>query len=279
MNWLSAMSIGMSQSYQKLRLKLKRSPVMDVTKFLMVVAVLIWVMARGTQQLGYNWQWYQIPKYIFQFQDGEFSFGPLMFGLSMTFRITAWGLVLSMTIGLVTALLRLSDSFFARIVARGYLELIRNTPLLVQIFFLYFVLAPIFGFSRFFAGVLALSLFEGAYASEIFRAGIVSIHKGQWEASHSLGLNIFDTYRCIILPQAIRRILPPLTSQAISLIKDSALVSTIAIYDLTMEGRAVIAETFLTFEIWFTIAFMYLIITITLSIVVNVLENRFRIQT
>ena len=155
---------------------------MDVTKFLMVVAVLIWVMARGTQQLGYNWQWYQIPKYIFQFQDGEFSFGPLLFGLSMTFRITAWGLVLSMTIGLVTALLRLSNSFLARIVARGYLELIRNTPLLVQIFFLYFVLAPIFGFSRFFAGVLALSLFEGAYVSEIFRAGIVSIHKGQWEA-------------------------------------------------------------------------------------------------
>jgi polar amino acid transport system permease protein len=184
-----------------------------------------------------------------------------------------------MTIGLVTALLRLSNSFLARIVARGYLELIRNTPLLVQIFFLYFVLAPIFGFSRFFAGVLALSLFEGAYISEIFRAGIVSIHKGQWEASHSLGLSIFDTYRCIILPQAIRRILPPLTSQAISLIKDSALVSTIAIYDLTMEGRAVIAETFLTFEIWFTVAFMYLIITITLSIVVNTLENRFRIQT
>jgi polar amino acid transport system permease protein len=149
---------------------------MDVTKFLMVVAILIWVMARGTQQLGYNWQWYQVPKYIFQFQDGEFTFGPLLFGLAVTFRITAWGLVLSMTIGLVTALLRLSNSFLARIVARGYLELIRNTPLLVQIFFLYFVLAPIFGFSRFFAGVLALSLFEGAYISEIFRAGIVSIH-------------------------------------------------------------------------------------------------------
>jgi len=252
---------------------------MDVTKFLMVVAVLFWVMARGTQQLGYNWQWYQVPKYIFQFKDGEFTFGPLLLGLAVTFRITAWGLMLSMTIGLVTALLRLSSSFLARIVARGYLELIRNTPLLVQIFFLYFVLAPIFGFSRFFAGILALSLFEGAYVSEIFRAGIVSIHKSQWEASHSLGLSIFDTYRCIILPQAIRRILPPLTSQAISLIKDSALVSTIAIYDLTMEGRAVIAETFLTFEIWFTVAFMYLIITITLSIVVNTLENRFRIQT
>ena len=273
------MAVNMSPAHKKTWSRLKRSPLMDVSKYLLVVAVLIWILARGTEQLGYNWQWYQVPKYIFQFEDGRFSYGPLMFGLLMTFRITAWGLVLSMTIGLVTALLRLSDSFFARLVARGYLELIRNTPLLVQIFFLYFVLAPIFGFSRFFAGVLALSLFEGAYASEIFRAGIVSIHRGQWEASHSLGLSKFDTYRCIILPQAIRRILPPLTSQAISLIKDSALVSTIAVYDLTMEGRAVIAETFLTFEIWFTIAFMYLMITIILSIVVNLLESRFRIQT
>ncbi len=273
------MAVKMPPAYKKIWSRLKRSPVMDVIKYLLVVTVLVWILARGTEQLGYNWQWYQVPKYIFQFEDGRFSYGPLMFGLFMTFRITAWGLVLSMTIGLVTALLRLSDSFFARLVARGYLELIRNTPLLVQIFFLYFVLAPIFGFNRFFAGVLALSLFEGAYASEIFRAGIVSIHRGQWEASHSLGLSKFDTYRCIILPQAIRRILPPLTSQAISLIKDSALVSTIAVYDLTMEGRAVIAETFLTCEIWFTIAFMYLIITIILSVVVNSLENRFRIQT
>jgi polar amino acid transport system permease protein len=269
----------MSSANKKIWSRLKRSPLMDVTKYLLVVSVLIWILARGTEQLGYNWQWYQVPKYIFQFQDSGFSYGPLIFGLLVTFRITAWGLVLSMTIGLLTALLRLSDSFFARLVARGYLELVRNTPLLVQIFFLYFVLAPIFGFSRFFAGVLALSLFEGAYASEIFRAGIVSIHRGQWEASHSIGLSKFDTYRCIILPQAIRRILPPLTSQAISLIKDSALVSTIAVYDLTMEGRAVIAETFLTFEIWFTIAFMYLMITILLSIVVNLLETRLRIQT
>jgi polar amino acid transport system permease protein len=182
-----------------------------------------------------------------------------------------------MVFGLVTALLRLSDSFIARIVARGYLELIRNTPLLVQIFFLYFVLAPIFGFSRFFAAVLALSLFEGAYVSEIFRAGIVSIHRGQWEAAYSLGLNGYHQYRYIILPQAIRRILPPLTSQAISLIKDSALVSTIAVYDLTMQGRAIIADTFLTFEIWFTIAAIYLIITVALSLVVSIMENRLKI--
>jgi polar amino acid transport system permease protein len=146
----------------------------------------------------------------------------------------------------------------ARMIARAYLELIRNTPLLVQLFFIYFVMAPIFDLGRFASAVLSLSLFEGAYASEIFRAGIVSIHKGQWEAAQSLGLSTVDTYRRIILPQAIRRILPPLTSQAISLVKDSALVSTIAVYDLTMRGREIISETFLAFEIWFTVAAIYL---------------------
>ena len=255
----------------------KRSTLINVTLFFAMVVGLIWLIGRGTEKLGYNWQWYQIPKYIFQYQDGQFRFGPLIAGLMVTFRITAWSLVLAMIFGLVTALMRLSDSFIARIVARGYLELIRNTPLLVQIFFIYFVLAPIFGLSRFLAAVLALSLFEGAYVSEIFRAGIVSIHRGQWEAAYSLGLNAYHQYRYIVLPQAIRRILPPLTSQAISLIKDSALVSTIAVYDLTMEGRSIIADTFLTFEIWFTVAAIYLIITVVLSLVVSIMENRLKV--
>ena len=185
--------------------------------------------------------------------------------------------VLAFTIGLVTALCRLSGSGLARMAARGYLELIRNTPLLVQLFFIYFVLSPIFGMSRFFSAVLALSLFEGAYASEIFRAGIVSIHKGQWEAAHSLGLSTWDAYRWIILPQAVRRVLPPLTSQAVSLVKDSALVSTIAVYDLTMRGQEIIAETYLAFELWFTIAAIYLTITVTLSSLVAVMEKRIRV--
>ena len=267
--------------YSKKRLfnLIKVSDLLDILKYLAVVAFLVWLMARGTERLGYNWQWYRIPKYLFQFDEGGFHFGPLISGLMVTLRITALGLVLSMVIGMLTALFRLSESFLARFVARIYLEIIRNTPLLVQIFFLYFVLAPLFDLSRFFAGVLALSLFEGAYVSEIFRSGIISIQRGQWEASYSLGLSSFDTYRFVILPQAIRRILPPLTGQAISLIKDSALVSTIAIYDLTMEGRAIIAETFLTFEIWFTIALMYLVITTALSIVANQLETRFHVYS
>jgi polar amino acid transport system permease protein len=163
--------------------------------------------------------------------------------------------------------------------ARGYLEFIRNTPLLVQILFIYFVLGPVLDIGRFTSAVLALSLFEGAYASEIFRAGIASIHKEQWEAAYSSGLSTLQTYRFVILPQAVRWMLPPLTSQAISLVKDSALVSTIAIYDLTMQGQAIIAETFLTFEIWFTVAALYFMVTATLSLIVNRLEHRFRIPT
>ena len=174
--------------------------------------------------------------------------------------------------------MRLSRSLLARIIARGYLETVRNTPLLVQLFFIYFVVSPVVGFSGFVSAVLALSLFEGAYASEIFRAGIISIKQGQWEAAHSVGLNTYQTYRLIILPQALRRILPPLTSQAVSLIKDSALVSTIAIYDITMQGQAIIAETFLVFEIWFTVAAMYLTMTMVLSATVFYMEKRLKLE-
>jgi polar amino acid transport system permease protein len=255
----------------------KRSPFVDIIIFLCVLAGATWLVADGTSELGYNWQWYRVPQYILSFDNGRFIAGPLLQGLEVTLEITAVSFVLAFTIGLITALCRLSGSVMARMVARGYLELIRNTPLLVQLFFMYFVLSPVFGLSRFLSAVLALSLFEGAYASEIFRAGIVSIHKGQWEAAHSLGLSTWDSYRWIILPQAVRRVLPPLTSQAVSLVKDSALVSTIAVYDLTMRGQEIIAETYLAFELWFTIAAIYLTITVTLSFLVSVMEKRIRV--
>jgi len=251
----------------------------DIFKFLLVIAAITWLMVRGTDTLGYNWQWYRVPQYLFSFENNQFTAGPLLDGLMITFYISGLSLLLALIFGLTAALMRLSKSFMATALARGYLEIIRNTPLLVQLFFIYFVLGPILGIDRFFSAVLALSLFEGAYASEIFRAGIISIHKGQWEAAHSLGLNTRDTYIRIILPQAIRRILPPLTGQAISLVKDSALVSTIAIYELTMRGQEIIANTYLVFEIWFTIAAIYLAITVTLSTVVNRMETRFRMAT
>ena len=254
------------------------SQVFDVAKFLFLITLLTWFMARGTEKLGYHWQWYRVPQYIVSFDSGKLTSGPLLHGLVITFKITGISLVLAFILGLTTALGRMSVSFVARALARGYLEVIRNTPLLVQLFFIYFVMGPVLGIGRFSSAILALSLFEGAYASEILRAGIVSIHRGQWEAAHSLGLSTTDTYRFIILPQAIRRILPPLTSRAISLVKDSALVSTIAIYDLTMRGQEIIAETFLTFEIWFTLAAIYLSVTLVLSFMVNLMESRLRIE-
>ena len=250
----------------------------DIGLFLLVVAILLWMVLNGTQRLGYNWQWYRVPRYLFAELEGSFAAGPLLQGLWVTLKITAVSFLLAFTFGLVTALLRLSNSLVGKIVARVYLETVRNTPLLVQLFFIYFVISPVLGINAFFSAVLALSLFEGAYASEIFRAGIVSIHKGQWEAAYSVGLNSYQAYRCIILPQAIRRILPPLSSQAVSLIKDSALVSTIAIYDLTMQGQAIIAKTFLVFEIWFTVAAIYLVITLILSQLVKTMENRLNIE-
>lgn len=244
--------------------------------FVILIAGVIWFLTRGAGRLGYHWQWYRVPQYFFTFEDGAFIMGPLLQGLKVTFQVTGISLLLSFIFGLTAALGRLSSSLIAGFVARCYLEITRNTPLLVQLFFIYFVLSPVLDINRFTSAVLALSLFEGAYASEIFRAGMVSIARGQWEAAASLGLSTIDLYRFIIFPQAIRRILPPLTGQAVSLVKDSALVSTIAVYDLTMRGQEIIAETFLTFEIWFTIAAIYLLINILLSFIANVLENRLR---
>jgi polar amino acid transport system permease protein len=256
-----------------------RSPWRDILQFVLLAAILVWIMSVSTARLGYNWQWTRVPRYIFMLKDGQLSAGPLIKGLLLTFKISGVSLVFAFSLGLITALMRLSNSVVARGLSRGYIELIRNTPLLVQLFFIYFIIGPILGIDRFFSAVLALSLFEGAYASEIFRSGIVSIHKGQWEAAYSLGLNGIDSYRFVVLPQAIRRILPPLTSQAISLIKDSALVSLIALEDLTLQAQIVITNTFLTFEIWFVTAAIYLVITIILSTVVNYMENKFRIVT
>jgi polar amino acid transport system permease protein len=254
------------------------SMIFDFVKFLILIGMLFWLLTIGTRQLGYHWQWYRVPKFIFTVVDGNFIPGPLLQGLWVTFRIAATSFVLFLIFGITAALLRQSSFMSARTVARIYLELIRNTPLLIQLFFIYFAISPLLGISAFFSAVLALSLFEGAYASEIIRAGIYSINKGQWEAAYSLGFSTFDTYRYIIFPQVIRQISPPLTGQTISLIKDSSLVSTIAIYDLTMQGQAIVAETFLAFEIWFTVAAIYLIINITLSSVMRVMENRMRME-
>ncbi len=249
--------------------------VFDIVMFGGLLGGLIWLLAHASAGLGYNWQWGRAIRYLFFVEAGKLHAGPIISGLWVTLQITSISLLLAFSIGLLTACLRLSNSQAARWLASVYLELIRNTPLLVQLFLFYFVLAPVLGIGRFSSAVLTLSIFEGAYASEIFRAGIISIEKGQWEAATGLGLSTYRTYRHVILPQAIRWILPPLAGQAISLVKDSALVSTIAIYDLTMQGQAIISETYMVFEIWFIVAGVYLLLTAALSFCVGSIQNRF----
>ncbi|GAM70728.1 amino acid ABC transporter [Vibrio sp. JCM 19236] len=183
-----------------------------------------------------------------------------------------------MLFGLVTALLKLSNSVVGRALANLYIEVIRNTPLLVQIYILYFVIGPVIGLDRFSTAVLALALFQGAYTAEIFRGGLNSIEKGQFEAAKSLGLSPFYTYFDVILPQLLQRTLPPLTNEVVSLIKNSSIVSVMAIFDLTTEGRNIVSETAMPFEIWFTVAAIYLLLTLSLSAFSALLERRLGAQ-
>jgi polar amino acid transport system permease protein len=254
----------------------RRAPAVSVLELVLLLGVLAWVIGRGAARMPYQWQWYRVPQYVVRVVDGELVWGPLVHGLAVTLEITAWSLLLTVGLGLATALLRLSSSLVGRGLARAYLEIIRNTPLLVQLYVLYFALGPALGLDRYLTGILCLGIFEAAYASEIFRAGILAVNRGQWEAARGLGLSTAATYRFIVLPQALRVILPPMTGQAISLIKASAMVSVIAVFDLTTEGRNIIADTFMTFEIWLTVAAIYLVVTLALSLAVAGLERRLR---
>lgn len=246
----------------------------DLLQFAIFAVALLWLVLRGARSMAYNWQWYRVPRYLWRVIDGELIWGPLAKGLVVTIQISLWATALALGIGLVTALLRLSTSYSGRYLSIAYIELIRNTPLLVQLYVFYFILAPILGIPRFWTGVIALAAFEGAFAAEIIRAGILSIGQGQWDAASALGLSRARAYRLIVLPQALRIMLPPLAGVLVSLIKHSAIVSVIAIFDLTNEARNVISDTFMSFEIWFTVAAIYLVITVSLSLSIGILERR-----
>ncbi|HOW76075.1 MAG TPA: ABC transporter permease subunit [Candidatus Competibacteraceae bacterium] len=206
---------------------------------------------------------------------GDWRIGPLTQGLWVTIWISFVSGLIGMIIGLITGLCRISKNLTLRGLAVLYIELIRGTPLLVQIFIFYFFIGTVLHLDRIVAGIGALSLFVGAYTAEIIRAGIQSIPKGQSEAARSLGMSAAETMIHIVLPQAFKRVLPPLAGQFISLIKDSSLVSVIAITDLTKSGREIITSSFATFEIWFTVALLYLVVTSVLSQLLFWLERRF----
>lgn len=254
------------------------SRLFDLLQFAIFVGLVFWLTLRGAQSMAYNWQWYRVPRYLARYVDGELIWGPLLKGLFVTLEISLWATALALAIGLATALLRLSASYSGRYLAVGYIELIRNTPLLVQLYVFYFLLAPILGIPRFWTGVVALAAFEGAFAAEIIRAGILSVGPGQWDAAMALGLGRTRIYRLVVLPQALRLMLPPLAGVLVSLVKHSAIVSVIAVFDLTNEARNVISDTFMSFEIWLTVAAIYLCITVSLSAGIGVLERRLAVS-
>ncbi len=239
-----------------------------------VFTILGWLIWRGAMAMEYQWQWYRVGPFFYRIIDGELIWGPLVKGVIVTIKLAVIGGILAIAIGFFTAFARLSDSIAGGIIATCYLEAIRNTPLLVQLFLFYFVLAPIFGIDRFWSGVLCLAFFEGSFAAEIIRGGIEGVDKKQYEASDAIGLTVYNKYRYIVVPQALPLILPPLTGLLISLIKHSAIVSVIAVSELTTAGLNLISDTFMAFEIWFIVAGIYLVITISLSISVSLFEQK-----
>lgn len=201
----------------------------------------------------------------------------LLAGAGVTIEITAIAVGLGFIFGLITSVCRLSGVKILQVIAVCYVNIIRGTPMLVQIFLIYFALPMVIGerINPFVAAVAACSINSGAYVSEIFRAGIQSVDKGQLEAGRSLGLSWMQTMRYVILPQAFKHVIPPLGNEFISMTKETSLVSVIGFEELTRRGQLIIAKTYGSFEIWLTVAAIYLVMTLTIARLVSYLERRF----
>ena len=248
----------------------------ELLQFGLAVALFMGLAYHGATQMGYQWKWDRVPRYLVRVIDGEWIVGPLLKGLVVTLHLAWQSALLALLIGALTAWMRQAPSRVGRALAWSYIELIRNTPLLVQILVCYFILAPALGLGREATGVLCLALYEGAFAAEIIRGALQAVPKGQREAALSLGMSDAHTAQDIVWPQALPLMLPPLAGVLVNLVKHSAIVSVIAIFDLTTQARTIISDTFMAFEIWLTTAALYLCITVSLSLAVSALERRVR---
>jgi len=263
-----------------------------------------YVLHRAQSHFYYHWDWGLIPGY-FARHDAErgWVLNLLGQGLLATARLALWGSLLAALIGGAMGVCRLSRSLFLRLFSRTYVELIRNVPPLVFIFIFYFfisgqlspmlevenriidaapetrlVLAFLFGppalLPNFLSGLICLALFEGAYVTEIVRAGIEAVPRGQWEAARALGLRSDQVMSEVVLPQAVRRMIPALAGQFISLIKDSSLISLISIQELTFAGTELAVSSGRVFEVWLTVAALYFLLCFGLARWFRRLEQR-----
>jgi len=248
---------------------------------------------------GKPWEWSVIAQYLLR---GDGRPGLLLQGLFTTIRLTCWSAVIALLLGAAAGLARTSRSLYLRLMGATYVELCRNLPPLVLVFLCYFFLAdqiaPALGIQdalrnapagarsiaglligrldqadAFITAALTLGLYEGAYVAEIVRGGIRAVDSGQWEAGRALGFGRMELMLCIILPQAVRSMIPPLAGQIISTIKDSAIVSAISIQELTFQGMQLMATTYLTMEVWTCVALLYFMLTFSCSLAAARLER------
>ena len=280
---------------------------LDALIIALLACFAVFIGYRITVGLNYKWHWAAIPQYlVFRHPEtGRWAANYILQGLFTTLKLSLWATILATLIGIVLGVFRTTRSLFLRMVGRTYVEIIRNLPPLVLVFIFYFfvadqlmpllglepfmrarsprtqellgvLFAPVSRFTQFISAVVTIAAFEGAYITEIIRAGIQSVERGQREAAYALGLSWLDQMRLVILPQALKRILPALAGQFISTIKDSAIVAAISIQELTYQGMQLAVSTHFTFEVWLMVAVLYLVLTLTLSLAVSRLEKSLR---
>lgn len=284
--------------------KTRRVTLLDIAIFSIVIAVVVYTYYRVEHVLVYTWDWALVFEYVIRVDEITGEIFPNLFlkGVAMTLRLAFWGTLIAAVIGIVMGLCRVSNNLFLKVGSRLYVELIRNIPPVVFIFVFYFFISgqiiPLLGldqvarnaspgtlavmellfgpidlFTNFLAGLICLAVFEGAYITEIVRAGIQSIGKGQWEAARAIGLSRFFVLRDVIMPQALKTILPPLAGQFITLVKDSSIVSLISVQELTFLTQDVSNTTTHFFEAWMITAALYFMMCFPLAILFQRFER------
>ena len=277
----------------------------DAAVLATAVAAAAYVVYRVDSVLEYRWDWSAIPHFLYRWDDEAGRWVPnlLMQGFFTTIRLAVLSLIPAALFGAVFGVLRTAGRLLPRLLSRTYVELIRNIPPLVFIFIFYFFISsqimPLLGVEdlvrgaspaalrslelvfgpaslipNVISGVLCLAMFQGAYMTEIVRAGIQSIPKTQWEAGLSIGLSRWQLWRRVILPQALRRVIPPLAGQFITLVKDSSILSLISIQELSFLAMETAVSTTRVFEVWITVAGLYFCLCYFLSLAFDRLERR-----
>ncbi len=284
---------------------LKRLHWLDYVILALIIFAVFIIANRIGGALNYDWRWEKIPNYIFRYKESEDRWvaNVLVQGLLATIRISLYAGILALVLGVILGMARCASNLTIRMLARTYLEFLRNVPPIVVIFIFFFFLSEqlivalgleswartiarqennqiwsfFFGDMRRFpsliSGVIVLALFESAFVGEIVRAGIQSIDKGQREAARSIGMGTIDEMRFVVLPQALRKVLPPMANQFITLVKDSSFISLISVQELTFKAVELVASTRMIFETWITVAAFYFVICFSLSLLFRRLEN------